>query len=284
MAKSQVVAGIHLSGPNARKSAVVLLEIKDKVIRFLSVYEKIGSSCTLFSDDRILNILAREPTLASVFVDCPISEPPCVTCQRDVCPGVVRCDDVSVALMLAMEDQRSRAGARKLRPFNPQNQRLWDVVQANTTRKPLIEPTYSANLAPLVVRAKTLHRRLRSLSPTLKFMETNVPLLLSQLQVIFGTKDWSTKYRSFELGLRKRHEIVSGLTGSPQKPLSIRVVQHDVDTVSQSVETFHAFLAAAMAAWEMSGIAQKPTQAFRDTSGWVQLLDPVAVSQLDGQS
>ncbi|MCX6116767.1 MAG: hypothetical protein NT027_04445 [Proteobacteria bacterium] len=229
-----VVAGLHLSGANARKSAVVLLQLhrpsEDHAalnISLLSVYEKIGSSGSLFSDDRILNILSGASRIVEAIVDCPLTEPPCVSCVRPVCPGAVRCEDVSVAMMLSHESQRGRKGAHKLRPVNPQQQRLWDIMYARHGAFGNLEPSYSANMAPLVVRARTLARRLKSELPDLSLRETNIAILVAQLAQLFDGK-----------------------------------------------ELFNAFLASCMGVWRVQGLSRSPSEFFAQTSGWVEVIEP----------
>lgn len=271
--------GIHLSGPNARKSAVVVITETRTGKQFSSLYEKIGSVGSLFSDERIIDILNLVPSLCEVFVDCPISEPPCVNCERPKCPGVVRCEDVAVGMMMAIEQKRGRKGGHKLRPLNPQNLRLWDAMYGRGADFGNMEPTYSANLAPLVVRAKTLQRRLRMVMPGLALRETNVPFLLRQLELILDGEGWSREYRNFERGFEVRCEVLSVIASRKTAALcpriGITVSEDEIDEIAASVETFHAFLAAAMGIWSGEGIAQSKTPYFEDNPGWVELLNVI---------
>ena len=270
------VAGIHLSGPNAKKSAIVVLSYNHSESKFVSLYEKIGSVGSLFSDERIIDILKWIPDLKEVFVDCPTSEPPCVNCERSSCPGVLRCEDVAVGMMMAIDQKRGRKGGHKLRPLNPQNLRLWDAMYGRSSEFGNMEPSYSANLAPLVVRARTLQRRLRAVIPGLELRETNVPFLLRQLEGVLDKSSWSRGYRSFENGYRTRREIVSALSGAPVKTtnpsLGVLINEPDVEQISCSVELFQAFMAAAMAVWSARGLSRPRTQYFAENSGWVELL------------
>lgn len=267
-----VVAGIHLAGPNARKSAVVLLEISGQSTTFLSLYEKIGSSGSLFSDERILSILSTQPGLLDVMVDCPVTEPPCVSCSRPVCPGVVQCDDVAVAMMMAVEQGRGRKGGHKLRPFNPQNQRLWDVLYARGGPWGSLEPSYSANLAPLAVRAKTLQRRLRATFPEILLRETNVPILLTQLSMLVEQSDWGGLYRNFERGAATRKKILGTIAALAASELRIAISGDNLERAGSTVENFHAFMAAAVASWRLRGMTMTPAPFFDTSSGWVEIL------------
>ena len=281
--KDLSVVGIHLSGPNAKKSAVVVIAKNKTEAHFVSVYEKIGSVGSLFSDERIIDIMKLVPTLASAFVDCPISEPPCVNCERPVCPGVVRCEDVAVGMMMAIEQKRGRKGGHKLRPLNPQNLRLWDAMFGRGSDFGNMEPTYSANLAPLVIRAKTLQRRLRMVMPEISLRETNVPFLLKQLESALDGQNWATHYRNFEKGFDIRCEVLSVLASKkisivfPQ--ISIRIAEDSIDELAASVETFHAFMAAAMGVWATQGVAKNRTPYFEQNAGWVELLNPESLKR-----
>ncbi len=272
------VVGIHLSGPNAKKSAVVVVEINGSEARFKSLYEKIGSVGSLFSDERIIDIMQQQKALVAAFVDCPVSEPPCVLCERPVCPGVVRCDDVAVGMMLSLEQQRGRKGGHKLRPLNPQNLRLWDAMYGRGREFGHLEPTYSANQAPLVVRARTLQRRLRAVLPDVNLRETNVPFLLRQMESILGHSDWARCYRNFESGFGIRESVLSEVsarkTEEAFRGLRILIDDMDLDSLATSVEAFHAFFAAAMGVWSLRGLARTKTQYFETNAGWVETLCP----------
>ena len=275
------VVGIHLSGPNAKKSAVVVLSLNQSEAKFISLYEKIGSVGSLFSDERIIDILKLIPAVADVFVDCPISEPPCVNCERPVCPGVVRCEDVAVGMMMAIEEKRGRKGGHKLRPLNPQNLRLWDAMFGRGVEFGNMEPTYSANLAPLVVRARTLQRRLRGVLPEIILRETNVPFLLSQLQKLMDGPEWAKKYRNFEIGFDVRAEVLSEISSRKIRErapsLSIQIPEDSIDEIASSVEAFHAFMASAMSVWSLRGVGNQKTAYFSEHIGWVDLLNADAV-------
>jgi hypothetical protein len=274
----ETVVGIHLSGPNAKKSAVVVIEVHQSDAKFMSLYEKIGSVGSLFSDERIIDIMRQQKGLGSAFVDCPVSEPPCVLCERQVCPGVLRCDDVAVGMMLAIEQKRGRKGGHKLRPLNPQNLRLWDAMFGRSSEFGNLEPTYSANQAPLVVRARTLQRRLRAVLPEINLRETNVPFLLRQMELLLGHADWARFYRNFESGFAIREAVLSELSSRKADTVSngirIKIDDSDLDSLAGSVEAFHAFFAAAMGVWSLRGLARSKTQYFEANAGWVETLCP----------
>jgi hypothetical protein len=259
--------GIHLSGPNASKTAAVVVS-GDPLLSPLAlkkVYEKIGGFGTSFSDDRLLDIVRVEGPFARIFVDTPLSVPPCVACVRPSCPGVSRCDDVAVAYMVSMNDRAKGKSAAKFRPVNPQSQRLWDVLQAAGGARG--EPTYSANLAPLVTRGLTLQRRLNSLTPVVRLQESSVPLLLKAVSEPLGLGNAAAAYRNFEKGERSRRQILEGMARA-----GWLVKNEDLfEDVIASVETFQAFLVACVGAWQAAGLTTPKPSTFLHSEGWVEL-------------
>ena len=266
-------AGIHLSGPNANKTALVFASGNPRhaPVEISQVYEKIGAYGTLFSDDRLVELLLHHGPFAAVFVDCPLTLPPCVACQRPVCPGAVQCDDVAVAYMLAISSRVRKRGARKARPVNPQSQRVWDVMQLSQDEGEAQEPTYSANLAPLVTRARTLQRRLNALSPRIELLETQVANAIEFMREPLGLPDHARQhYRRFETGLAMRQGILTAMVGAqllaPMKPSLC-------EQLCGSVEVFHAFIAVVVASMQGCGLTQQRPDHYRDVDGWVYLPD-----------
>ena len=269
-------AGVHLSGPNAGKTAVVVLagEALETPLKIEKVYEKIGAFGTLFSDERIFEILGKTGPFAEVFVDCPLTLPPCVSCQRPICPGVVSCEDLSVAYMLAVSHKLRRKGARRARPVNPQSQRLWDVLQLTEREGPRLEPSYSANLAPLVARARTLQRRLNALAEPVELKETSVAYALERTQACLQIHgDLKTDYRDFDRGPSTRERILSRLVerGFVQASAAMGEEPFSHAAVVESVEVFQAFMAAWVAALHGAGLTEPRPTDFVPGEGWVFL-------------
>lgn len=269
-------AGVHLSGPNAGKTAIVVLagEALDSPLKIEKVYEKIGAFGTLFSDERLFEILGKFGPFAEVFVDCPLTVPPCVRCQRPVCPGVVACDDLSVAYMLSVSQKLRRKGARRGRPVNPQSQRLWDVLQLTETEGNRLEPSYSANLAPLVVRARVLQRRLNALCLPLELKETSVAYALDRLQPCLQiSADLKSDYRNFELGASTRQRVLDRMIerGFVRQPAAMGEEPFAHAAIVESVEVFHAFITGWVAALHAVGLTNPRPRDFVADEGWVFL-------------
>ncbi len=121
--------GIHLSGPNSHKTSIVCLEgdLHHEPLTVVKVYEKIGSFGSLFSDDRIVEMIRHLGPAEEAFVDCPLTVPPCVACVRSSCPGVKGCEDITVAYMMHLASLIDQTKGKRRKPLNPQSQRLWDV-------------------------------------------------------------------------------------------------------------------------------------------------------------
>lgn len=270
-------AGLHLSGPNAGKTAIVVLSgagLKTP-LKVEKVYEKIGVFGTLFSDDRIFDIFEKTGPFREVFVDCPLTVPPCVRCQRPQCPGVVSCDDLTVAYMLSVSQKVRRKTAGRPRPINPQSQRLWDVLQLlEQPSEGRVEPSYSANMAPLVARARTLQRRLNALVRPIQLKETSVSGSLGRVSAILQLNDsLKVDYRNFEKGYATREKFLERLIGSgivsPPPANGEELLAHAA--IVESVEVFHAFVCAWVASLHQGGMTQTNPDGFVAGEGWVYL-------------
>jgi hypothetical protein len=279
---SPAYAGIHLSGVSANRTSIAIVRgrILESPLRIMKVYERIGSFGSLFSDERLLEVLTHAGPFAEVFVDCPLSVPPCVACTRPICPGVVSCDDVAVAYMLRANERLRRRGAAKSRPLNPQSQRLWDVYQLESRLEgDRPEPSYSANLAPLVTRAMTLQKRLRGAALPIDLRETSIPHAIQELAgpLDLGRRVFQT-YRRFEGGQKVRLGILNQLIVQGWLELDFDLTESRegddppaVEQIAQTPETFHAVIAALVAAMHKVGLTQPPPSHFGGGEGWVHV-------------
>ncbi|WP_132318377.1 hypothetical protein [Pseudobacteriovorax antillogorgiicola] len=240
--------------------------LRDGNLKITHVFDKIGAIGGLFSDERLLDILkATKPEY--VFVDCPVTEPPCVRCTRPACPGVDACDDLGVAFMQSIVSNNGR-GRRRKRPINPQTQRVWDVRRWAADPAHLQEPSYSANMAPLVVRAKTLQRRIHSWRPNMKLRETSVPLSLRQLASQLALpQEWAMGYGSFGIGRKNRSLIFEALHQRKWVQLN------HAEEVIASAENFHAFVCGVISCLFFENRVTQASNEFEEDQGWVYLPD-----------
>jgi len=280
--KTLAFAGIHLSGVSANRTSIAIVRgrILESPLRVMKVYERIGSFGSLFSDERLLEVLTHGGPFAQVFVDCPLSVPPCVACVRPTCPGVVSCDDLVVAYMLRANERVRRRGAAKSRPLNPQSQRLWDVYQLESRPEgDRPEPSYSANLAPLVTRAMTLQKRLRGAASAIELRETSIPHVLEELAGSLGASPQVYQtYRRFEGGQKVRRRLLEQRVAQGWLPMDFALDEARegddppaVEQIAQTPETFHAVIAALVAAMHQGGLTRRPPQLFSGQEGWVHI-------------
>ena len=266
------VAGIHVSGPNAAKTAVVVLggAQTEPPWQVLKLYPRIAPVGSVFSDERVLDIIRIEQPLAAAFVDCPLSVPPCVACQRPVCPGAWHCEDVGVAYMLAQSEKIRAKYRKKKRVVNPQTQRLWDVLHILDHDTADTEPSYSSNMAPLVVRAKTLQRRLMSLATPVLLQETSVAHAVKSLAVILGLAPTLPRdYRNFEIGrvtredfceVAVKHQLLKPFTDFGEREQFV-----------SSIDNFQALVTALVAAAYYAGLCAPTPQHVTADEGWVHV-------------
>jgi len=266
-------AGLHLSGSNASKTAMVVLEGRpfETPLVIRQVYEKIGSFGSLFSDERLLEALVHTGPFVHVFTDCPLTVPPCVACTRPVCPGAVKCEDVAVAVMLNVSNRLRSKGGKRSRPVNPQSQRLWDVLRLDRELGDRTEPSYSVNLAPLVARARSLQRRLNAVLPRIELKETSVASALDLLQPSLRLRSKSKiLYRNFEKGRNLREQVLTALEQN-------RWVQSDRESsefrksIVDHIECFEAFICALVSALHDAGLTANQPAGFVESEGWVYL-------------
>lgn len=258
-----------MAGVNSHRTALVTLtgHPVNKSLKLNGLYEKIGFFGNLFSDDRLLEILRLKGPFDRVFVDCPISVPPCVACTRPICPGVDACEDVNVAYMMSLAQKINRKQKRRQRSLNPQVQRLFDVYRLSRGDPEYFEPTYSSNNATHAIRARSLQKRLSGMLPDIKLEETSVPLSLQRLAEHLGFSESEIReYRSFSIGKKIRKEIFESI----ERLHWLRDVEAESKSiVIHSVDVFEAFITAFVAALVHSGIEEECPPDYAMESEWV---------------
>lgn len=284
MEESLSFLGLHLSGPNSDKTYGVLLYFNPRTKRILleQVYEKIGSTGSLFSDERLIQIILnynaspnrRSSIAPSIGVDCPISSPACVRCERPVCPGITHCEDVTVAYMLAIYEQvRKKVKARRKRLLNPQTQRVWDLLQLAEGKNS--EPSYSSNKGPLVVRSQVLQKRLNSLSADYTLQETHILSALLSLSNLVGiSKEDCIRYRNFEKGLEIRKRFLSGFRKiglDLEAPSPFEQANGTLEQFSRSIEAFHALVTSIVMIYKAQGKTIEAPENYISEEAWVHV-------------
>lgn len=261
--------GLHISGASSNRTSLVILEqaIHSQPVTVKEVYKKIGPIGSLFSDDRLFDILGHLSGVSTVFVDCPLSLPPCGACKREVCPGVWKCDDLSVAYLMHTSGLLYKESKKKRKKINPQSQRLWDVLHM---MDPVMEPydvTYSQNLSPLVTRVQTLQKRLNSLDDKIILRESFVPAAISVLakKLNLDIDSVGLKYRNFELGQEVRRSIVKKMIVEGWLAVS------DYEDIVSSIDVFSAFIVALVNFFYANGQTKKMPEGYPDPKGWVYL-------------
>jgi hypothetical protein len=278
VSQNQYHAGIHLSGANTPKTSLIVLkgQLTEGPLIIDRLYEKIGSFGSLFSDDRLIDIISHLDGVTTAFVDCPLTLPPCASCTREVCPGVNSCDDLSVAYMMSIGERvKGYRGKKKKRPINPQTHRLWDLMQIIDTLKMSPEPSFSLNMTPLVIRARALSKRLNSLTQpdSFKLNETSVAQVLSVLSRSkhFDHTDLAQKYRRFEGGREMREVILDAMIREGWLSSWTSQNHQSYAKIVRSVENFQSLITAWVAAvFDAGGTVNRPDD-YIPSEGWVYL-------------
>jgi hypothetical protein len=239
--KAQHHIGIHISGSNAGKTALISLQghLLHAPLKLASCHERIVNLGRHSSDERLVALIGECSDMSSITVDCPLALPPCLACTRPSCPSVTKCEDIEVASMIALSAEWRKDQKRKTKPVNPQTTRLWDLQQLVSGRVKL-EPAFGVNTAPLAARARTLAKRLSGAGFSVPMRELSVPLALASLRESLGLPDGlETAYRSFEFGADTREAFVLALMDEGWLDADA-----EWESVMGSVELFQAFVAA----------------------------------------
>lgn len=262
--------GIHLAGPNSSKSAIVIIHKQGKKSLISDIHFKIGSLGRTFSDERMIQILeSLNPT--SVLVDTPLTSTPCNMCSRDLCPGVLKCEDVAVAYMLKLSEQVRHKSRRKKVVVNPLNQRLWDYVVSmqEPFNEEQIEPSYNSGKLALVARAKVFFRRLKESIPDLHLRETSVShALFLYGQAYPELAEAAKQYKNFINGLDARTKLVRSFVN--EGFLAKETDAKYFELIVRYVEVFQSFVCALVAALPPYDIEASDHDIFL-SQGWVCL-------------
>lgn len=263
--------GIHLAGPNSDRSVVVVMKaVGPSLVVVDEIYDKVGGVQKRYSDDRLVALIKNIEPSVNIFVDAPLTTPPCVACVRPKCPGVVGCEDISVAYMLRLGERLSEEKKiKKRRPLNPQSHRVWDAINLVEGPSSGFEPTYSANKAPLHIRANTLQKRLNFLDGGYELKETSVLTSLLALQKMFDrpamTSQDIIKYRSFEHGRSIRAALVKNLA----RICDVEMSELNRLKIESSAGTFEAFVCAQVGLLYEAKKVTMPPESLSNSSGWV---------------
>ena len=240
-------------------------DIHSRSLCFDYLYEKLAGNGMVFSDDSIIALIERH-NIENICIDSPLTLPPCVACQREVCPGVDLCEDLSLSYMQSIVNLADHKKTRK-NPFNPQTQRLWDVKEY-IEQGGHIDPSFSANQTPIVIRAQVLQKRLNSLERAPYLYETSIKLLMSALG----------KLDKHLAGIR--YNYLHSKEGIPVRKQIIMILQNFFETdllkdehLYEKVEIFCAFVSAFVSVCIEEGFCEPPSNPYFADHGWVWLID-----------
>lgn len=243
--KVQRNIGVHFSGTNTSKTCIICTSgsIAHNSFQIDYCFDKIGPTKIHFSDDRVFEIVNMfQPEI--LCVDCPISLPPCVSCERIQCSGPSLCDDLDLAYLFSL-GRKFKAPQNKKPIVNPQVHRVWDLERLEYPVWSKLEPTFNLNHIPLSQRVKILQKRLNFVNSSTHIAETNVLYSLCALAPHLEIEpDRALLFSNFELGLEIRTEIVEELFHN----FDISCDEEEYEKISISLEVFQAFITAIISA------------------------------------
>ncbi len=261
--------GIFLSGPQAQKSAIVILQYlsSENKLKLSSIYDKIGPSSQRDTIERIVRIL-RLHKCHEGFVNVPLSVPACLRCTRLECPGVVQCDDIAVAYLTKINEQikASRIPKKRKKVLHPQQTRLWDAVEA-MHGSPEKASFHSSNFM-LATHGSSLLKRLRK--EQVRLYETAVLHSLMMINEIFqlGVEDCML-YHRFQVGKQVRRNFIEKISLKPW--FEVNLLENE--QLFQRRNVFEAFICALVSQIFMKGGCTENLLKKIPNEGWVYLPD-----------
>ncbi len=264
----QKIAGIHLSSFNSNNTAIAILRCDGPgIYSLVSCYDKVGALGLRFADDRIVDILTCEGEIHEIFIDCPLSLPPCISCTVAACPGITRCEDLRVGMMQSMNLAVPKA---KRRSVNPQAQRVWDIYQIARRNGLRHEPGFSSLNAPLAIRAMVLVKRLKSTFPHVLIRETQVEAALANFSRYLVMPDFA-EYRRFSRGKEVRKSILAAFQDRQKLGFALQIPDHLRAILVESLFLFDAFIASLINACLQEGKVDQAPNFMQALDEWVFL-------------
>ena len=258
----------------ARTSLVFLSgSFLEKTLDIINIHEKIIALGDVFTDDRLTDLIQLHPGIVEIVIDAPLTVPPCVACLRPRCPGVLCCEDLDVAYMLALGEKAKKQKTRRHhRQINPQTWRLWDCLAVLDEEEVPLEPTYHANQAPVVVRAMTLKKRLAHFSHIPGLKETSVPHLVSWLgRSLALSGRVLDDYKTMQWGESARRKILHAIQQENWLRSHRTGPFRSLEQFASSLPLFQGLMAALAAALCAEGMCPEPPAGHLPHTGWVYL-------------
>lgn len=271
--------GLELSGAKNAKTALATLELyeKESKIFLLDCFERVTAREKQTSDGALLELIEEHRDgLAGIGVNVPLTLPPCIPCERKVCPTPARCTVPEVKWMREQTKRATRSpevshnGIRVLE-FTPYTQRpveLWIRYNVLPQLAPdlrfEIDETLGGNRAPLSARMHYLKRHLHGIP----LIEVWPKLTLGMLGLSHGLPAKLLQdYRSVDGGAAARLEIIEHLTES----MALFIYERDQHKLAENLTAFDAFLCALTACLASSGrTTKRPSRFFPDRFSWVE--------------
>jgi predicted nuclease with RNAse H fold len=152
--------GVDLGGGKGKKTAVAVLERQDTGVAVVALLPRSGDP-PLY-DNGLIEELRSRSAGALLCVDAPLTLPPCLRCEEEVCPGQDRCVDPAVVEMRRLGGSAhatSRDHRRGKPAVTPYTQRVTEVY-LRERRAVLPRETLGQGMGPLTARASYLLRAL----------------------------------------------------------------------------------------------------------------------------
>ena len=257
--------GLSLAGGKTDKACLAVLEYfpKYKKLFLTKIFDKVKSDENISSDLKLFEFIEQMKSKTEFLaLDVPWDLPLCLQCELK-CPGYENCSEPHIEWMWDHFREYSRKKKPK-RIFTPYTQRATEMYLATELDENFILPhAMGSNRAPLLARAKFLHRRLHiktiEVHPTLTLWRIGrtLPILKSHLR----------SHRLSAGGADARRSILKSFS---EAHLTF-FYEQDVKLMIENNHAFEAYLCALTAFLKFKGQTMPRPESFPKKESWIEI-------------
>jgi len=222
--------GLRLTGSKNPYTSISVLDYYDdeKKIFLSETLKDLNTKHKL--DTKLIEILKslKNENLTTVITNAPLSLPPCINCNLNICYGVDACKDASVLELKKLD-------ASNIKPYTVRPEDI--MLKQKFKNIEIQSEALGSNLAPLTARIRYISKNLS----TYRFYETNINLILFNIiKDLNLPSQYILKYKNIIVGLRIRKSIIKSI----EERDYIFMYDKDFEETQKNINLFEAFILA----------------------------------------
>lgn len=259
--------GLALSGGKSDKSCLAIVDFYESSNRlFLNrIFDRVKAEEFISSDHKIHELVQQfSENTKWILMDVPLTLPVCGACELN-CPGYETCTEPELKWMRALYQKQEKRKPKKM--LTPYTQRAADLyLQELDGGIYDIQHTLGANLAPLVVRARFIKRRL-----SLESLEAAPKIAVWRLGMALKVgKAHLKSYRNSVGGDEARRLFLQALS----EKTGIFFYVHDLKLMIENYHAFDAFICAYTGYLKYIGQTEPRPRDYPSSEAWVEFPKP----------